>query len=398
MRDSVTRASRGPSSSAHDGYTTATAPGRRRFEVALATLLAPADVHLNGDRPWDLRVHDPRFYMRAMRDGSLGVGESYMDGWWSCDALEEMFYRVLRARLDERVGRSRAARLLKLAARFKNLQGPRRAFQIGQRHYDLGNDLFERMLDRRMVYSCGYWADARTLDEAQEAKLDLVCRKLGLEPGMRLLDVGCGWGSLVQYAAENYGVSAVGVTVSREQHAYAAAACAHLPVEIRLQDYRELDEPFDRIASIGMFEHVGYRNHRTFMEVARRCLADDGLLLLHTIGSNHSIVVVDAWIHRYVFPNGLIPSMRQIAEAAEGLLVLEDWHSFGVYYHRTLQAWHDNFSMRWSEIADRYGERFFRMWTYYLHSTAAGFRARRNQVWQMVFSRSGLPGGYASVR
>ena len=364
----------------------------------LQSILDPADVRLNGDRPWDLTVHDGRFYGRVVRDGSLGLGESYMDGWWDCDALEEFFFRVLRARVHTRVRPGFSAFTALAAAHLTNRQRRSRAFEIGERHYDLGNDLFELMLDSRMIYSCGYWERANTLDEAQEAKLDLICRKLRLRPGMRLLDIGCGWGGLIRYAAEQFGTECVGITVSREQLEHARASMKGLPVEVRLQDYRELQEPFDAIVSVGMFEHVGNRNYRTFMEVAQRCLPPEGVLLLHTIGSNKSRSATDPWIDRYIFPGGVIPSVRQIAEAAEGLLVVEDWHSFGPHYHRTLVAWHENFVSRWPEIADRYGERFYRMWRYYLQSTAGGFRARHNQLWQIILSKHGVMGGYRSIR
>lgn len=364
----------------------------------LQALLDAADVRLDGSRPWDIRVRDDRFYRRVLRHGSLGLGTAYMDGDWECEDLEEFFYRVLRARLDERAAQSPRMFLAHLRTRLSNPQRSARAFDIGERHYDLGNDLFERMLDQRMVYSCAYWARARSLDEAQEAKLDLICQKLDLQRGMRLLDVGCGWGSLIRFAAEQYGVACVGITVSRRQAEYAQRICRGLPVEVRLQDYREVDEPFDRIASVGMFEHVGPRNYRTFLRVVHRCLAEGGLLLLHTIGSNRSRTTTDPWIDRYIFPGGVLPSARQITTAAEGLFVLEDWHSFGPDYHRTLLEWHARFVASWPEIEDQYGDRFYRMWRYYLQSTAGSFRARRNQLWQLVLSRDGVVGGYRSPR
>lgn len=367
---------------------------RRRFE----RLLAEADVRVNGPRPWDMQVHNEGLWQRLLLNGSLGLGEAYMDSWWDCDQLDEFFYRVLRVRLQRKV-RSWVDLLFTLRTTVFNLQKKSRAFQIGERHYDIGNDLYERMLDRRMTYSCGYWrGGAQTLDEAQEAKIDLVCRKLGLEEGMRVLDIGCGWGGAVQYAAERYGVEAVGITVSREQAELARERCKGLPVDIRLQDYRDLDEPFDRIFSIGMFEHVGHKNYRTFMELVRRCLPDDGLFVLHTIGSNRSSTRTDPWTERYIFPNSMIPSAKQIAAASEGLFILEDWHSFGTDYDKTLMAWRENFDRHWDEIADRYGERFYRMWTYYLCSSAGAFRSRNNQLWQIVFSPRGVEGGYVAPR
>jgi cyclopropane-fatty-acyl-phospholipid synthase len=254
------------------------------------------------------------------------------------------------------------------------------------------------MLGQRMVYSCGYWSDSGDLDQAQAAKLDLVCRKLGLRPGMRVLDIGCGWGEALKFAAERYGVSGVGITISREQADYARGICAGLPIEIRLQDYRSLDERFDRSFSIGMFEHVGFRNYRTYFELARRCLADDGLFLLHSIGGNESVRHTDPWIARYIFPNSMLPSAAQITAACEGLFVIEDWHGFGPDYDRTLQAWRANIESAWDRSPPRYDERFRRMWRFYLAASMATFRSRRTQLWQLVLSPHGVSGGYAASR
>jgi len=365
------------------------------------SLLDSAGIHPGGATPTDPRIVDERFYARVLSQGSLGLGESYMDGWWEVESLDGLLTRLIDARLDKRVP-GWLSRVDDLRAWLLNLQTARRARVVGKRHYDIGNDLFHRMLGRRMVYSCGYWRDARDLDAAQEAKLDLVCRKLGLRPGMRVLDIGCGWGEALQFAAQRYGVSGVGVTISREQAEYARRLCDGLPIEIRLQDYREVDDSFDRIFSIGMFEHVGVRNYRSYFELARRCLVDDpatggGLFLLHSIGSNRSVTHTDPWIGRYIFPNSMLPSAAQIARAVEGLFVVEDWHGFGVYYDRTLQAWRDNIEAAWDALPD-YDERFRRMWRFYLCASMAVFRTRRAQLWQLVLSPRGVPGGYASVR
>ncbi|WP_235565340.1 cyclopropane fatty acyl phospholipid synthase [Lysobacter sp. Root494] len=362
----------------------------------LERLLAHADVRVDGDRDWDLQMHDPRLPMRLLAQGSLGLGESYMDGWWDARSLDGLLYHLLDARIDERV-RGIAAYLDGLRAQLFNLQTRSRSFTVGERHYDLGNDLYAAMLGKRLVYSCGYWREATTLDEAQEAKLDLVCRKLGLQPGMRVLDIGCGWGEALKFAAERYGVSGVGVTISREQADYARRLCDGLPIEIRVQDYRELDEKFDRVFSIGMFEHVGVKNYRRYFEVARTCLPEDGLFLLHSIGSNQSQHHTDPWIARYIFPNSMLPSAAQIARAAEGLFVMEDWHGFGPDYDRTLQAWRDNVEAAWPQLPS-YDERFRRMWRFYLSGSMASFRARRIQLWQVMLSPRGIRGGYIAPR
>ncbi|MBB4066102.1 cyclopropane fatty acyl phospholipid synthase [Gellertiella hungarica] len=355
--------------------------------------LESADIRLNGTRPWDMRLHGSGALKQALARGSLGLGEAYMDGLWDAERLDEFFHRLIRARIDEKV-KPLALLLPALKARFFNLQTIARAFEVGRVHYDLGNDFYEAMLDRRMTYTCGYWADAASLDAAQEAKLELICRKLDLRPGMRLLDIGSGWGSLLSYASERYGVTGVGVTISGEQAAWCRKRYRHLPLEFRLQDYRDLNERFDRIASVGMFEHVGHKNHRDYMQVARRCLRDDGLFLLHTIGKNRTETAPDPWIDRYIFPNGDLPSIAQIADAAAPHFVVEDLHNFGADYDRTLMAWHENFEAAWPRFADRLGERFHRMWRYYLLSCAGAFRARSVQLWQVVLSPEGVAGGY----
>jgi cyclopropane-fatty-acyl-phospholipid synthase len=367
-------------------------------KTTIKNLLELADIKINGDRPWDIKVHNPGLYDRVLAGGSLALGEAYMDEWWDSDALDEFFNRILRSNIDQQVKWNPSAIWNVITAKFVNMQSRSRAYKVGEHHYDLGNDLFKNMLDKRLVYSCGYWKKADDIDKAQEAKLDLICRKIGLEKGMRVLDIGCGWGSFAQFAAENYGAEVVGVTVSREQVKLGNERSKDLPVEIRLKDYRDLNDKFDRIVSIGMFEHVGSKNYRMFMQVAHRCLKDEGLLLLHTIGSNISMVTTDPWINKYIFPNGMIPSTRQIALASEGLFVMEDWHNFGVYYDKTLMAWYKNFTKNWNKLGDRYDHRFYRMWTYYLLMSAGSFRARKNQLWQVVFSKKGVSGGYDSIR
>lgn len=368
-----------------------------RYCTKVETLLEHTDIQLNGNRPWDIQVHDERFYKRVLTQGSLGLGETYMDGWWDCGQIDELITRILTAGLNQKV----VARILAfdlLEAMVFNMQSRTRAWIVGKKHYDVGNDLYQRMLDRNMVYSCGYWKTADTLDEAQEAKIDLVCRKLQLKPGMRVLDIGCGWGGAAKYVAERYGCSVVGLTISEEQHRYGQELCQGLPVEIRLQDYRDMRESFDRVYSIGMFEHVGYRNYRRFMETVRRLLPEHGLFLLHTIGGNRSVHATEPWLNRYIFPNGMIPSVRQIGDATEELFVMEDWHNFGPDYDTTLMHWSQNFEAAWPELAESYGERFYRMWKYYLLSCAASFRVRKNQLWQVVLSVNGAPIGYEAAR
>lgn len=367
-------------------------------EAKIKELLSLAGVEVNGTNPWDIVIKNPKTYDRVLRDGTLGLGEAYIDEWWTAEKPDEFFYRVLLRRLDKEIKITPSLVWQVIRRKAFNRQSKSKAFQIGERHYDVGNDLFELMLGKTMAYSCGYWANAKNLNEAQTAKYDLVCRKMGLKKGMSILDIGCGFGTFVKYVVENYGVKAVGLTVSKEQAEWARAACAGLPIEIRLEDYRDIMETFDRVVSIGMFEHVGYKNYRPFMNVVRRCLKDGGLFLLHTIGSNVSTTVTDPWTDKYIFPGGQLPSIKQIGRAIEKIFVMEDLHNFGADYDKTLMAWHKNFEKNWPKIKDKYGERFHRMWKYYLLSCAGSFRARNIQLWQIVLSKNGVPGGWKSVR
>jgi len=369
---------------------------RSSSRARLQELLSHADIVIDGGRPWDPRVKDERFLDVAFA-GSLAIGEAYMDGLWECDDLAELVARFRQASLEERfqIG---SDGLRVVMARLKNMQSRMRSVDMGKRVYDGAIDLFSAMLDPRMVYSCGYWARAGNLAEAQEHKLDLACKKLGLKPGMRVLDVGCGWGSFVGYAAEKYGVAAVGITISKEQADYARKRYAGLDVEIRYQDYRDVAGSFDRVFSAGMFEHVGPRNHRVYFETIARVLKSDGLFLLHTVGGNRSLHSVDSWIDKYIFPDSVMPSASQITHAIEKLFVVEDWHNFGPDYDKTLSAWFQNFDRNYHTIKDKYDERFYRMWKFYLLACAGTFRARVDHLWHFVLSKKGLRGGYEAVR
>lgn len=350
-------------------------------------LLARAGIKINGSAPYDIQVNNNQFYKRVLQQGSLGLGESYMDGWWTCKRLDMFFSRIVQADLESAL-KSNVRDLLRVASlRVINPQSRKRAWIVGKEHYDLGNDLFSVMLDPWMQYSCGYWKDATDLHAAQEHKLKLICEKLRLKKGMTLLDIGCGWGGLAAYAAGHYGVKVTGVTISAEQQQFARTRCKGLDVEILLQDYRDLNQQFDRIVSVGMFEHVGPKNYATYFSVVNNNLKPDGIFLLHTIGSNQSDDNVDPWINKYIFPNGCLPSVTQIALASEPYFVMEDWHNFGPDYDKTLMAWDQRFRDAWPELEQRYSERFKRMFTYYLNACAGAFRARNIQLWQVVFTR-----------
>lgn len=360
--------------------------------------LNQAGVQLNGQNPWDVKVLDEHFYNAVFSDGSVGAGEAYVKKWWDCQHLDELFFRILSLPFEMKFGKKWSALASFFISMIINRQSRSRAFYISERHYDLGNELFRQMLDKRMVYTCAYWKNASTLDEAQENKLDLVCRKLNLNASDHVLDIGCGWGSFAKFAAENYGAKVTGITVSGEQVDLAREQCKGLPVNIQLMDYRQLEGKYDHVVSLGMLEHVGYKNYSTYMKIVHGCLKDDGLFLLHTIGSNVTSTWTDPWIDKYIFPGSLLPSIQQIAKATEGYFVMEDWHNFSADYDRTLLAWHANFENHWTRLMDKYDESFHRMWDYYLLMCAGSFRARKNQLWQIVLSKNGVLGGYDSVR
>jgi cyclopropane-fatty-acyl-phospholipid synthase len=371
----------------------------------LSELAAEAGVRFNGDRPWDIQVHDPAFYDRVLQAGSLGLGESYVDGLWDAERLDETLTRLQQACGDDLLAGAGPWRLklrlglAVLRTRVINRQAGRRAFEVGERHYDAGNDLYRLMLDPTLSYSCGYWAEADDLAAAQRAKLELICDKLGLVPGQRVLDVGCGWGGFAEHAARTRGVAVVGVTVSREQAALARERCAGLPVEISVNDYRDVRGSFDRVLSVGMFEHVGEKNYADFFLRIAGWLTPDGLCLLQTIGTRARRGVNDPWFDKYIFPNGQLPSTEMLAAASRPHLVLEDWHAFGRDYDRTVMAWWENVARQRRELlAAGYRARFLRMWHYYLMASAGFFRSRRGQLWQLVLSRPERAGTYRSLR
>lgn len=365
----------------------------------VAEIFALAGIRIGGTEPWDLQVYDDRFYQRLLWGGSLAAGESYMDGWWDAEALDELCTRVHGANLPDKVGQWNTF-WLALKGRILNCQTRYRAPDVADEHYDLGNGLYEAMLDRRMQYTCGYWRAAETLDQAQENKVRLICRKLQLEPGMTALELGGGFGGLAQFMASEYGCRVVSYNISKEQVAYARERCAGLPVRFEQRDYREAgreSELFDRVVSVGLCEHIGAKNYRTFLALAHDRLKPEGLFLLHTIGGNASHTCTDPWIDKYIFPNGMIPSVAQLGRAMEGRWVVEDWHNFGPDYDKTLMAWWQNFDRAWPGLQQQYGERFYRMWKYYLMASAGAFRARKLQLWQIVLSKGDIR-SYTPVR
>lgn len=371
-----------------------------KIPALIADICTKADVKFNGSRPWDIRVNDNRTFSRVLKHGTLGLGESYMDGWWDCDAPDDMLSRLATLQADAKISNylNPGIVLHVLRSRFTNMQSARRAFQVGEEHYDIGNDVFAAMLDPRMIYSCGYWEYANSLSQAQEDKLHMICRKLELTRGDRLLDIGCSWGGLAAFAAEHYGAEVTGVTISREQKALADTRCAGLPVDIQLADYRSLTGTYDKIVSVGMFEHVGHKNYATFFKTVRQLIRPQGLFLLHSIGKTPPATEPDRWFDKYIFPNGYIPAPGEITNSLGAIMEIEDWHNFGHDYDLTLQGWRDNFDRAWPQLAAKYGPRFGRMMQYYLAASMANFRSGRGKLWQLVLTPTGRGRAYRSVR
>jgi cyclopropane-fatty-acyl-phospholipid synthase len=364
----------------------------RVSKFVVESLFSAADVRIDGGRPWDIRVLDDAFYGRVLRQGSLGLGESYVDEQWACDDLEELAYRAVRGGL-ERGSKTLHGALGGAIGRLSNQQTKRLSRRVAERHYDLGNDLFGAILGRYKNYSCGYFEGTDDLDVAQQKKLDLVCRKLGLRPGDRLLDVGGGWGELARHAAQNFGCRVTSINISDEQIAFARELCRGLPVEIVKCDYRDVRGRYDKIAVVAMLTHVGYKNYRRFMQLMHRCLAPDGAMLIESVGGNVSLARCEPWTDRYVFPGGMIPSLAQLGRAFEGLFVLEDLHNFAPSYVATLRAWHQNLRCAWPDLAasGRYTERTRRLLEYFFLTVAGAFRARGLQHWHLVLTPTGAP-------
>ncbi len=364
---------------------------------SIQLLLDKAKITIDGTQPGDIQVHNDGLYGRVLAEGSLGLGESYMDGWWDSPQLDEFFAKIHTVQLDKDIVDKRLI-VNAVKARVFNMQNKRLSKRVANEHYNLDNDFYEKMLDPHMQYTCAYWKGVQTLAEAQEQKLELICRKLQLRKGDRILELGCGWGGFAQYAASTYGCSVVAHNISSEQVAFARRWCADLPVEVIQGDYREATGEFDKVAAIGLCEHVGYKNYRTLMETAHRRLKPHGLFLLHTIANNASVTTSDPWFDKYIFPGGMLPSVAQLGAAMDGLLVMEDWHNFGPDYDKTLVAWQNNVDKHWGKFKAKFDERFHRMWRYYLLSLAGAFRARKIHLWQIVMSKQGVLGGYESVR
>lgn len=355
-------------------------------------------VTINGNKPYDIQIHDTKFFSRVLRDQTIGAGEAYMEGMWDCERLDELFFRVCYYNIDSRFYSPLKIFLTNVKNTLFNQQSREKAAEVAKCHYDLGPSLYEAMLGKSLAYTCGYWKTADNLDDAQFAKYELVCKKLMLKPGEKVLEIGCGMGGLAKYMAENYNCEVVAIDISHQQATYAKQHCRNLPVTVYETDYRDVDiynpnkEKFDKIVSVGVLEHIGFKNYDLLLNIAREFIKEDGIFLLHSIGSNVSMRSCNPWIDKYIFPNGMLPSLKQLGPAFEKRFIVEDLQNFGFYYDPTLLAWHKNFNDHWPELKGNYNndEKFRRMMNYYLLSCAGAFRARGMQLWQFILTPKGI--------
>ncbi len=354
-------------------------------------VLGPADIRLNGSRPWDIQIHDERALERSLLHGSVGFGESFVDGWWSTRDLEELSCRLALASVDDVARLLPGGLWLGLFAKLANRQTRPRALSVVKEHYDFGNDLFFGFLGKHPNYSCGYFSGTHDLDEAQRLKMDLICQKLCLRPGDRLLDVGGGWGEFAHYAASHYGARVTSINLSEAQMQVGRKRCQGLDVQVVRSDYRDMHGEFDKIAAIAMFTHVGYKNYPSFMQTMHRLLKPEGIFLMEGVWGNSSVTHIDAWMDKYIFPNAMIPSGAQTFAAFEKLFVAEDLHNFAPSYVETLRAWRKNLEISWPGLSPNYDERVRRIFEFYFNLIAGFFRARALQNWHLVLTKAGRP-------
>ena len=367
------------------------------FKAQVCEILDAAGITVDGSNDQDICVLNDRFYSAIATRGSLGLGESYMAGWWRCDNLLAFFSHLIRSQANQKAFTLRD-KIRFLMAWVSNDQTIAKSTRVAEQHYDIDIDLYQRMLGDEMIYTCAYWRNADDLASAQTAKLDIIAAKLDFKPGMRILDIGSGWGGAAKYFAKKYGVQVTGVCNSEQQYQHAISELdSDSKVNFKFSDYRELFGRFDAIYSIGMFEHVGFKNYDTFFAKVNELLAPDGLFLLHTIGHKKTSAKVDPWMDKYIFPGGILPSVELIGKASGEYLAMEDWQNFGLDYKKTLLAWFDNIENAWQDLPD-YTPEFRRMWRYYLMIAAAAFGERHNHLWQIVFSKTKKDEAYIGAR
>lgn len=383
-----------------------------KSESAIRKMLEKAGIEIGGNKPWDIHIHDNRVYGKIIRYGSLGLGESYMDSWWDCPAVDQFIDKIIRANLHSEFHFNIETIKIFVDALIQNRQSIGRSKKVAKDHYDISPELYVAMLGENEIYTCGYWKgldrnNLENLQKAQDQKLDLIYKKLEAKPGMNVLDIGCGWGGTLRYGHEKYGIKGTGISISEEQINFANNVSKEksLPLSYKLLDYRHLADTyknsFDRIVSVGMFEHVGKKNYDNYMKSAYEVLKPNGLFLLHHIGALDSSSSEDAWLDKYIFHGSVLPSLSDTIKASEPYFIVHDVQNFGIYYDTTLMAWCKNFEQAWKNnesLRNQYNERFYRMWRYYLLMCAGSFRARKNQLYQFVFSKREYPGEYISPR
>ncbi|MEL6169124.1 MAG: cyclopropane-fatty-acyl-phospholipid synthase family protein [Pseudomonadota bacterium] len=353
--------------------------------------------------PVTVRISDPDVLRKAVRSPELAAGEAYMDGTLTIDGDDlHGFLRIAIENLEVHRGPwwDQALRRLRVLLKRLHQFNPRsRARSNVAHHYDLSAELYELFLDTDKQYSCAYFADpSMTLEEAQAAKKRHIAEKLLIQPGMRVLDIGCGWGGLGMTLARDYGAHVVGVTLSEEQHKIAneraeASGLSNM-CDFRLTDYRNVDETFDRIVSVGMFEHVGVPHYGEYFNHVADKLRPDGVALIHTIGRPEPPGSTSPWITKYIFPGGYAPALSEVMPSIEASgLYQTDIEIWRLHYAETLRVWLDRFMANWDKAAALYDERFCRMWRFYLIASEQTFRHGRQAVFQiqLAHDQSAVP-------
>lgn len=346
---------------------------------------------------YTVRLLDDATVRALALDPELAFGEAYMNGSLTIDGddLQGLLGVVIQnLTASHRVWWQQA--VLKVRAMFRRLAQNNiavRARRNVAHHYDLSGRLYDLFLDADRQYSCGYFAEGvDTLEEAQARKKEHIARKLVISPGMRVLDIGCGWGGMAMTLARDHGAQVLGVTLSEEQHAVATERAAHAGlsdrVEFRLCDYRDIEGTFDRIVSVGMFEHVGLPHYDVYFRTLFDRLAPDGIALVHTIGSTDVPKATNPWITKYIFPGGYIPTLSEaMASVEKAALWPADIECWRLHYAYTLRHWFDRFEENRAEVERLYGERFVRMWRFYLAACEQTFRHGRQVVFQLQVSK-----------
>jgi cyclopropane-fatty-acyl-phospholipid synthase len=357
------------------------------YKKAVERILSTVDVRIGGSRPFDMQVHSDLFYKRVLLEGSVGLGESYMDGLWDCADLEELVFRFVESGIERRFRLLPGFVTMNALGHLVNRQ-PRSLGERTSRHYNTDNDLFASFLGKYKNYSCAFYEEGDDLDTAQLKKMDLICDELCLRPGENVLDIGGGWGEIAKHMASR-GCRITSINIADEQMRAAREHCKGASVDVVKCDYRDVAGTFDKIAIIAMMSHVGHKNHRPLFETVHRHLAPDGLVFVDTVGSAVSLQNGNPWIDKYIFPGIVFPSIQQISRAVEGLFVIEAVRNFGASYVKTLRAWNANLRRAWPRLSHRHDERTRRMFEFFFLTVAGFFRARDFQNWYVVLSPEG---------